>query len=167
MRTGAHTVQNASIRLLSLSALAGALCVSQVASSEPGLTVIVPGEMRWEQARAMPEGMRIMLLSGAPSQPGAYIYRIRMPSGYKVPPVKYPDDRITTILEGVLSMGVGMRFDPTEMKEVGPGAFFVTRAGTPHYQWARTEVMLQVMGYGPIEDPVTYLDPSDDPRGQR
>jgi hypothetical protein len=42
----------------------------------------------------------------------------------------------------------------------------VTPANTPHYQWARTEVILQVMGTGPIDNPVTYVDPDDDPRAQ-
>jgi hypothetical protein len=51
-----------------------------------------------------------------------------------------------------------------KMKEYEAGMMYVTPANTPHYQWARTELVLQVLGFGPIEDPVTYVNPDDDPR---
>jgi hypothetical protein len=38
------------------------------------------------------------------------------------------------------------------------------RAGAPHFDFARTEVVLEVMGHGPVENPVEYLNPDEDPR---
>ena len=38
------------------------------------------------------------------------------------------------------------------VQELKAGAAFVTPAGTPHYQWARTEVVLQIVGAGAIEE---------------
>ena len=39
--------------------------------------------------------------------------------GYKIPPVKYPDDRVTTIFKGIMWNAEGERYDPMKMKELG------------------------------------------------
>ena len=93
----------------------------------------VPGDKQWQKNKDMPYGMRIMYLSGDPSKPGPYVYRIRVPTGYKIPPVKYPDDRVTTILKGIMWNAEGERYDPMKMQELGAGTMFVTPANTPHY----------------------------------
>jgi hypothetical protein len=129
-----------------------------------GMTVLVPGNQLWRKIEALPHGVEVLYLQGDPSKPGPYIYRIRVPTGYKIPPVKYPDDRVVTILQGILWNAEGERYDPSKMKQYGAGTMLVTPANTPHFQWARTEVILQVMGFGPIADPVTYIDSDDDPR---
>ena len=131
-----------------------------------GMTVIVPGDIKWQKSKGMPYGMRIMYVYGNPSKPGPYVFRIRVPSGYKIPPVKYPDDRVTTILKGKMWNAEGERYDPMKMDEWEAGTTFVTKAGTPHFQWARTELILQIVGQGPIDNPVTYINPDDDPRNE-
>ncbi len=149
--------------------LASVLCVaSPIAAQDAGsgMITIVPGDKQWEKPGAMPYGMRIMYLYGDPAKPGPYVYRVRVPTGYKWPPMKYPDERVVTVLKGTLWAAQGERYDPMKMKELQAGTLFVTPANTPHYQWARTEVILQVVGTGPIDNPVTYVDPDDDPRAQ-
>jgi hypothetical protein len=131
-----------------------------------GMTTVIPGDKQWQKNKAMPYGMRIMYLYGDPSKPGPYVARIRVPTGYKIPPVKYPDDRVTTILKGIMWNAEGERYDPMKMQELGAGTMFVTPANTPHFQWARTELILQVVGFGPVDNPVTYINPDDDPRTQ-
>jgi hypothetical protein len=144
----------------------GAIPVASAQETGSGMTTIVPGDKQWEKNKVMPYGMRIMYLHGDPSQPGPYVFRIRVPTGYKIPPVKYPDDRITTVLKGKMWNAEGERYDPMKMQEWEAGTMFVTPANTPHYQWARTELILQVVGFGPVDDPVTYINPDDDPRQQ-
>lgn len=149
--------------------LALAVSATPVASAqEPGsgMTTVVPGDKQWEKSKVMPYGMRVMYLYGHPSEPGPYVYRIRVPTGYKIPPVKYPDDRITTVLKGKMWNAEGERYDPMKMQEWEAGTMFVTPANTPHYQWARTELILQIVGFGPVDNPVTYINPDDDPREQ-
>jgi len=104
------------------------------------------------------------VLAGDPTKPGPYIYRIRVPTAYRIPPHKFPDDRVVTILKGIWWTGTGDRYDPFKMDEYNVGTFYVTKAGTPHFDFARTEVILQVMGFGPIDSPVEYLNPDEDPR---
>ena len=38
---------------------------------------------------------------------------------------------------------------------------------TPHFDFARTEVVLQIMGYGPVDNPIEYLNPDEDPRNRK
>ncbi|HZP89295.1 MAG TPA: cupin domain-containing protein [Burkholderiales bacterium] len=156
-----------------LALLGGALVLSlsmtTIAFSQEGrsgMRVIVPTDKQWEKNKAMPYGMKVLALYGDPAQPGPYAYRVRVPTGYKWPPMKFSDDRVTTILKGTLWMAEGERYDPMKMKELEAGSMFVTHANTAHYQWARTEVVLQIMGTGPISNPVTYINPDDDPRGE-
>ncbi|HZP91409.1 MAG TPA: cupin domain-containing protein [Burkholderiales bacterium] len=122
-----------------------------------------PENIKWEKNKSTPYGMVTVLLYGTPGQPGPYIFRAKMPSGYKLPPHRHPDERIVTVLKGTYWSGIGERYDPMKMAEFQVGAFYVTKAGTPHYSWARTEVIIQEMGTGP-ESGIQYVNPDDDPR---
>lgn len=123
-----------------------------------------PENVKWTKNKAVPAGMMLVMIYGDPRKPGPYIFRARMPSGYKLPPHRHPDERVVTILKGTYWSGVGERFDPTKMIEFQPGAFYVTKANVPHYAWARTEVIIQEQGVGPVENGITYVNPDDDPR---
>lgn len=156
-----------------VSALAIALAVGAALSapasaqdSGSGITAMVPSDKQWDKNKAMPFGMKVLPLYGDPTKPGPYAYRLRVPTGYKWPPMKFPDDHVTTVIKGVMWLGEGERYDAMKMKELEAGAMYTTKANTPHYQWARTEVVLQIMGNGPVSNPVTYLNPDDDPRGE-
>jgi hypothetical protein len=156
-------------QLLALPALAFALAVGAgvvpaALAQGDGMTTLIPTDKQWDKDKDMPYGMKKILLYGDPAKAGPYMYRLRVPTGYKIPPVKYPDERVTTVLKGIMWLGEGDRYDPMKMKEYEAGMMYVTPANTPHYQWARTELVLQVVGFGPIQDPVTYINPDDDPR---
>jgi hypothetical protein len=158
------SVQRFVLPLAAAVLVMGAAAAPSAHAQDAGMTTLIPTDKHWDKDTNMPYGMKKIFLYGDPSQPGPYVFRLRVPTGYKIPPVKYPDDRVTTVLKGVMWAADGERYDPMKMKEYEAGTFFVTPAGTPHYQWARTELILQVMGFGPISDPVTYINPDDDPR---
>ena len=136
----------------------------------PGMDVLIPADtklmdIKWQKAgRTMPYGMRVFMLYGAPAKPGPYVMRIRVPTAYRLPPHKFPDDHVVTVLKGTWWHGDGERYDPFKMDEYFPGTTYVVRAGAPHFDFARTEVVLEVMGNGPVENPVEYLNPDEDPR---
>ncbi len=123
-----------------------------------------PENIKWAKNKSTPYGMMIVMLYGDPSQPGPYIFRAKMASGYKLPPHRHPDERIVTILKGTYWSGVGERYDPMKMNEFQAGAFYITKANVPHYAWARTEVIIQEQGMGPVENGITYVNADDDPR---
>lgn len=129
-----------------------------------GFVTADPETIQWAPNKSVPGDMMTIMLYGDPRRPGPYIFRARMPAGYKLPPHRHPDERVVTVLEGTYWSGVGERFDPTRMNEFQPGAFYITRAGVPHYAWARTEVIIQEQGMGPVGNPIEYVNPEDDPR---
>ena len=157
---------------LSLGLLA--LPVAHGEGESDGMTVLMNGNfvtadpetIKWVPNKSAPYGMHMVLLYGNPSEPGPYIFRAKMPSGYKLPPHKHPDDRSVTVLKGTYWAGVGERYNPMVMKEFQAGAFYLTKAGVAHYAWARTEVFIQEMGTGPLEKTIEYINPDDDPRTQ-
>ena len=150
--------------------MAVALPVAQ-GDADSGMTVLMntayvatdPDKIKWERVRSTPHGMRMVMLYGDPKQPGPFIFRAKMPSGYKLPPHTHPDERIVTVLKGTYWSGVGERYEPMKMHEFQVGAFYVTKANVPHYSWARNEVIIQEMGIGPDAD-IAYVNPDDDPR---
>ena len=139
-----------------------------------GMTVLMTGNLvtadpeniKWVPNKSVPHGMQVLLLYGNPSEPGPYVFRAKMPSGYKLPPHKHPDERSVTVLKGTYWAGVGERYNPMVMKEFTSGAYYVTKANVPHFSWARTEVFIQEMGTGPVEKAIEYMNPDDDPRAQ-
>lgn len=151
---------------LLLAGLALAATALPAAADETsGLTVVLPGDKAWQKnPKAYPYGAKLINLYGDPSQPGPYVYRMRMATGYKFSPHKTPDEQFITVLKGVLWYADGERYDPIRMKEYEAGTAFIAPAGQPTFLWARTEVVLQVVGTGPVENPVEYINPDDDPR---
>ncbi len=85
---------------LSLGLLA--LPVAHGEGENDGMTVLMngnfvtadPENIKWVPNKSVPYGMSMVLLYGNPSQPGPYIFRAKMPSGYKLPPHKHPDERM-------------------------------------------------------------------------
>lgn len=164
---------------LSLALPAAALGFSLITAALPiahsdmhgGMTILMksnfvmadPDSLKWERNKSTPWGMRLAMLYGDPSQPGPYIFRAKMPSGYKLPPHRHADTRTVTVLKGTYWSGVGEQYDALKMHEFGPGSFYITEAEVPHYAWARQEVIIQEMGTGPNSD-IRYIDPEDDPR---
>jgi len=138
---------------------------------DDGMTVLMrsnyvadnPETLKWERNLSTPWGMRTVMLYGDPTKPGPYVFRAKMPSGYKLPPHRHSDARTVTVLKGVYWSGVGEQYDAMKMREFEPGAYYVTQAEVPHYAWAREEVIIQEMGMGPNSD-IRYVNPEDDPR---
>ncbi|HWA14504.1 MAG TPA: cupin domain-containing protein [Burkholderiales bacterium] len=125
-----------------------------------------PETIKWAPNKSAPYGMQVVVLYGDPAKPGPYVFRAKMPSGYKIPPHKHPDERNVTVLKGTYWSGVGERYNPMVMKEFQAGAFYITKANVPHFAWARTEVIIQEMGEGGQDHVIEYVNPDDDPRKQ-
>jgi hypothetical protein len=136
-------------------------------AQDTGLRVVVPADPKaWQKDPNIPHGAKTLALYGDATKPGTYVYRVRMPSGYKMMPHKFTTDQFVTVVKGTFWFGTGERYNPMKMQELQSGAAMNVPAGTPVYNWARTEVILQVMGEGPVDNPIEYINPDDDPRQQ-
>jgi hypothetical protein len=123
-----------------------------------------PENFKWSRDKTAPYGLQVVMLYGDPTKPGPYVSRAKMPSGYRLPPHRRSDERTVTILKGIYWVGVGERYDPMTMKELSAGAFYVMQPNVPRFAWARTEVIIEEVGQGPVTNPIQYLHPEDDPR---
>ena len=123
--------------------------------------VMVPAsKLVWGNAPpTLPPGAKLALVSGDPSQPGAFTVRVQFPAGSRVAPHWHPTDEHVTVLSGTIALGLGTTFDQNAMTDLTAGSYAVTPATIPHYALARTAVTFQVHGMGPyVANPVSQAD---------
>jgi quercetin dioxygenase-like cupin family protein len=118
----------------------------------------------WKDANSIPPGAQIIMVYGNPKEQGPYVFRVKLPAGYKIPAHKHQDARTVTVLQGNYWSGVGEQFEQGKLTKFTPGSFYTTDAGVPHFSWAETDVIIQEMGQGPVSNPIEYVDASQDPR---
>ena len=115
---------------------------------------------------AVPPTMQVMMIYGAPNKPGPFIFRAKIPPGYKLPPHKHPDARTVTVLKGTYYSAIGDTFDESKLQAFPAGTFYSTPANTGHFSATKgEEAIIQESGEGP-ESGINYVNPSDDPRGR-
>lgn len=104
------------------------------------------------------------VLEGDLSKPGAFTVRVKVPDGYKIPPHFHPGDEHVTVISGTLFIAHGDKFDAAMGKELSAGSFVLMPKGHHHFAWMRGETEVQLHGFGPWG--ITYINPTDDPRGK-
>ena len=114
---------------------------------------------------SLPRGAKLAVISGNPSQPGPFAIQLRFPAGYAVPPHSHPSDEHVTVVEGVLSLGMGTVADRWAMKVVRRGGSIVTPANMAHYASTTQGATVLIRAQGPFQ--VTYVNRRDDPRLKR
>jgi anti-sigma factor ChrR (cupin superfamily) len=143
---------------------AGAPATAEQTLLMKGHDAVAAPQLEWVEAKSIPPGARMILLHGSPDQPGPYIFRVKFPAGYKLPPHHHQDVRSVTVLKGNYWSAVGDTYDQAKLKKFGPRDYYTTDAGVNHFAWAETEVIIQEMGIGPVSSPIEYANPADDPR---
>jgi anti-sigma factor ChrR (cupin superfamily) len=127
--------------------------------------VSMPETLRWVEPPVLP-GARLAVVQGDPSREGPFVYRLKMPPAYKIPPHVHRASENVTVLSGAFSVGVGEKFDPRAGHELPVGGFVSIPPNHPHFAWAGSEeTVVQVHGVGPTD--LTFVDPADDPRRKK
>jgi hypothetical protein len=133
-------------------------------SHQPGQAVfrsILPEDVDWQPFPAFPPAARLAILVGHPSEPGPYVFRVKVPGGTKLMP--HRQDRIYTVISSVFYIGLGDQFDGDRVQAFPPGSVIVLPGNTSHFHWAKSgEYVTEVSAIGPLG--LEYLDPADDPR---
>jgi hypothetical protein len=70
---------------------------------ESAFRSILPEDVDWKPFPAFPPPARLAVLVGDPTKPGPYVTRVKVPMGVKLMPHRHPEDRIYTVMSGVLS----------------------------------------------------------------
>jgi quercetin dioxygenase-like cupin family protein len=120
-------------------------------------------QLNWGPAPpAFPKGAQIAVLAGNPAADGLYVFRLKLPAGYRVPPHFHPFDENVTVISGTFNIGMGGTFDEKNGQALKTGGFLHMPKGMQHFAWFTEGTIIQIHGMGP--QGITYVNPADDPR---
>jgi len=120
-------------------------------------------KLKWGRAPAsLPSGAMMAIVSGDPTRPGPFVIRLRLPSGFAVPPHFHPVDEHQTLISGRIGHGMGDHIDEKAVKWLRPGQSITLPANAHHYVKTRGRTLVEVSAVGPFK--VTYVNERDDPR---
>jgi len=125
--------------------------LAAAAYAQGDVVQFLPGQIPWKDVPpAVAKNAKAAVLAGPLDKPVLYTQRVRLAPGGTIMPHTHPDTRYTTVLSGVLYVGVGDNFDPARATRYPAGSFVVMPAGTPHYVLAKKgAVVYQESGVGP------------------
>jgi quercetin dioxygenase-like cupin family protein len=124
-----------------------------------------PAALKWGPAPdAFPKGAQMAVVSGDPSQAGAFEVQLSMPSGYKIPPHFHPSDEVVEVKKGTLLIGMGDQFDRKKTAPMKAGDKATMPAEHHHFVMAKGKTVVDVKATGPFA--MTYVNASEDPRKQ-
>ena len=95
---------------------------------------------------------------GDPAKPGLYVLRSQLAPNTKVRPRYFDQDRIVTVLKGTWWVGQGEMFKPEKVVPIREGGVMYFPANMKHYEVAGSEVVLQIVGNGPVNSVHAEVD---------
>ncbi|HEV3146635.1 MAG TPA: cupin domain-containing protein [Gemmataceae bacterium] len=153
-------------------AVIGTLVLNPALPSEPPAKghdeamLYPPDTIKWQSGPAsLPKGAMIAMLEGDPTKEGPFVFRVKIPDRYRVPPHIHPKTERVTVISGTFNIGMGEKFDEKATQAMPAGSYGYWPAGMKHFVWAKGETVLQFHGMGPWS--IQYLNPDDDPRKQK
>lgn len=105
------------------------------------------------------------VLEGDPTKEGPFVFRVKAPDGYRIPPHTHPKTERITVISGTFNIGMGAEFDASKAKPMPVGTYGYWGAGMKHFVWIKGESIVQFHGMGPWK--IEYVNPADDPRNQK
>ena len=121
-----------------------------------------------KRMRLQPEEMVAPLkIFGDSSKEGFYMYRNRFGPHQTSRPHYHDKDRWGMVIKGTWYTGEGDVFQPDKMVPIKAGGFMFHPAGLHHYDGSMddSEVIVQLMGYGPVNTVQTEVDEKGNPIG--
>jgi hypothetical protein len=123
-------------------------------------------KIKWQSGPpSLPRGAMFAVLEGDPSKEEPFVFRVKLPDGYRIPPHTHPKTERITVLSGTFHIGMGSTFDERAGKPMPAGTYGYWAAGMKHFVWTKGETVVQFHGMGPWA--IQYVDPKDDPRNQK
>jgi len=128
-----------------------------------GIELFPTDTVKWRDGPpSLPTGALIAVLEGDPTKDGPFVFRLKIPDGYRVPPHTHPKTERVTVISGTFNIGMGKKFDQNAARPMPAGTYGYWEAGMAHFVWAKGETVLQFHGIGPWS--IQYINPNDDPR---
>src|SRR5262245_46882506 len=74
-----------------------------------------PDGLKWQDVPpSLPPEAKFALLEGDPPKPGPFVFRVKVPDGYRIPPHTHPKAERVTVISGTFHLGMGDTFDATK-----------------------------------------------------
>ena len=128
-----------------------------------GILLRLPNSIKWQDGPAsLAKGSQMAVLEGDPNKEGPFVFRLKLPDGFRVAPHTHPKMERVTVIAGTLNIGMGAKFDAKATKAMPAGAFGTWDANMEHFAWVKGETIIQLHGMGPWT--INYLNQADDPR---
>ncbi len=120
-------------------------------------------KIEWKEGPlSLPPGAKMAVLEGDPNKEGPFVFRVKAPNGYRIPPHTHPKTERITVISGTFNIGMGTEFDAEKAKPMPAGTYGYWGAGMKHFVWIKGETIVQFHGIGPWK--IEYVNPADDPR---
>ena len=104
-------------------------------------------------------------MEGGLNKPVPFVFWVKAPGGYEIPPHTHPKPERVTIISGIFHFGMGETFDAKKGEALPAGAHGVWPTVMRHFVWVKSETVAQFHGDGPWE--VKCLNPADDPPNKK
>ena len=154
---------------LTASTITAALLAFAVSAQEHGAMGIKLhpiSKLEWKPGPpSLPKGAQIAVLEGDPSKEGPFVFRVKVPDGYRIAPHTHPKTERVTVIAGTFNIGMGDKFDESATQAMPAGTYGFWEAGMKHFVWVKGETVVQFHGTGPWS--IQYLNPADDPRNAK
>ena len=119
----------------------------------PGFVRTNPENMTWTDVEGG-LGAQTAILEGDPAKAGLYVIRMKFPPGVMSRPHTHSQDRHAVVLKGTWWTGTGPDFKPEATVPVKIGGYMKHPTGGAHFDGAKDEeVIVQIIGMGPVESP--------------
>src|SRR5689334_1734 len=103
-------------------------------------TLFTPDTIAWQDGPpSLPPGAKVAILEGDPSKAGLFTMRLKLPDGYRVSPHWHPMTERLTIIQGVVNLGTGDRFDERATQPLGAGTYSAMPPRMTHFAWMKGE----------------------------
>jgi quercetin dioxygenase-like cupin family protein len=113
---------------------------------------------------SLPKGAQIAVLEGDPTKEGLFVFRVKVPDGYRIPPHTHPKMERVTVISGSFNIGMGAKFNQHATREMTAGTYGFWAPNMAHFVWIKGETVAQFHGMGPWS--IQYVNQADDPRSQ-
>lgn len=120
--------------------------------------LVAPDQLMWSP---LVPGIEKAVVTGDPSKPGMFVLRLRATDDAKIMPHWHPTDEYVTVLSGDVSVGMGKKWDDSQLKPGPVHAVAMMPAHMPHYAQFKKGAEVQVHGMGPFA--INYVNPADNP----
>src|SRR4051812_26680136 len=89
-----------------------------------GIKLNAPEKLQWKAGPpSLSKGAQIAVLEGNPSKDGPFVFRVKVPDGYRVPVHTHPKTERVTVISGTFNIGMGDTFDESATQAMTAGAY--------------------------------------------